>query len=375
MFSRKAIAALAALFISAPALAQIQNPGVQQSGTVTVGNCAKWGPGLGQIQDAGACAVPYTPAAATGANDTNVTITLNGTPATALLQAVQFQMGWTGTLAAGRLNSNVVQSVVNDTNVTGSIAAQALTLGWTGQLSIARGGTGANTQSGAATAIFPAASSAGTIAYWNGSAWTVLAGNNSGTQVLTENASGVPSWSLAGTGTVTSAQVAAGAGIAVTGTCTITTSGVCTVANNNSMGANKIQVFSTGGASGTYTTPTGAAWLKITMAGAGGPGAGSGSATGSNPSAGGPTCVSLSGAACTTPVYQAGPGNGGNWTTGTGPSGGTCSGSGSFLLAVAGADGQASRQNGTTTIANPGPPGGNGPFGFGHGGSTEKMPR
>lgn len=44
-----------------------------------------------------------TPAAATAANDTNVTLTLNGTPSTALLQAVQWQMGWTGALAGSRM--------------------------------------------------------------------------------------------------------------------------------------------------------------------------------------------------------------------------------------------------------------------------------
>ena len=49
-----------------------------------------------------------TPAALTKTDDTNVTLTLGGTPATALLQAT------------------------------------SLTLGWTGQLSLARGGTGAN---------------------------------------------------------------------------------------------------------------------------------------------------------------------------------------------------------------------------------------
>jgi hypothetical protein len=79
-----------------------------------------------------------TPAALTAANDTNVTLTLGGTPTTALLQAASITAGWSGTLAAGRLNGNVVQSVVNDTNVTGSIAAQALTLGWTGTLAAAR---------------------------------------------------------------------------------------------------------------------------------------------------------------------------------------------------------------------------------------------
>jgi hypothetical protein len=54
-------------------------------------------------------AVGVTPQALTRVNDTNVTLTLGGTPATALLQQV------------------------------------SLTLGWTGELSVSRGGTGANT--------------------------------------------------------------------------------------------------------------------------------------------------------------------------------------------------------------------------------------
>lgn len=78
------------------------------------------------------------PGALTATGDTNVTITLGGTPATALLQASSITIGWTGTLAASRLNSNVVQSVINDTNITGSIATQTLTLGWSGTLAAGR---------------------------------------------------------------------------------------------------------------------------------------------------------------------------------------------------------------------------------------------
>jgi hypothetical protein len=74
----------------------------------------------------------------TSANDTNVTITLGGSPSICLLSATSITLGWTGTLAAGRLNANVVQGVTNDTNVTGSIAAQVLTLGWTGTLAAGR---------------------------------------------------------------------------------------------------------------------------------------------------------------------------------------------------------------------------------------------
>ena len=87
-------------------------------------------------------AATATASALTETNDTNITLTLGGTPATALLEACSLTLGWTGTLAAGRLNANVVQGITNDTNVTGSISAQDLTLGWTGTLAVARGGTG-----------------------------------------------------------------------------------------------------------------------------------------------------------------------------------------------------------------------------------------
>jgi len=46
-----------------------------------------------------------TPAALTKVNDTNVTLTLGGTPATALLEATSLSLGWTGTLADGRITS------------------------------------------------------------------------------------------------------------------------------------------------------------------------------------------------------------------------------------------------------------------------------
>lgn len=45
---------------------------------------------------------PYTAAALTKVNDTNVTLTLAGTPNTALLNAVSLTMGWTGTLSVAR---------------------------------------------------------------------------------------------------------------------------------------------------------------------------------------------------------------------------------------------------------------------------------
>jgi len=46
-----------------------------------------------------------TPSALTRTNDTNVTLTLGGTPNTSLLQAVSLTLGWSGTLADSRISS------------------------------------------------------------------------------------------------------------------------------------------------------------------------------------------------------------------------------------------------------------------------------
>lgn len=46
-----------------------------------------------------------TPSALTKTDDTNVTLTLGGTPSTALLQAVSLTLGWAGTLADSRIAS------------------------------------------------------------------------------------------------------------------------------------------------------------------------------------------------------------------------------------------------------------------------------
>jgi len=47
-------------------------------------------------------AAEFSGSALTKTDDTNVTLTLGGTPATALLQAVSITVGWAGTLAVGR---------------------------------------------------------------------------------------------------------------------------------------------------------------------------------------------------------------------------------------------------------------------------------
>ena len=63
------------------------------------------------------------PAALTKVDDTNVTLTLGGTPATSLLQAVSLTLGWTGNLAYSR-----IQNVSNTSRILGRITAGAGTI-------------------------------------------------------------------------------------------------------------------------------------------------------------------------------------------------------------------------------------------------------
>lgn len=151
-----------------------------------------------------------TPGALTKVDDTNVTLTLGGTPATALLQAVSLTLGWTGILSparggtgvnngtstftiggnfqmiggftfdgtltgntavtfptsgtlatTGQLPTPAAMTRVDDTNVTLTLGgtpatsllqAVSLTMGWTGLLAIARGGTGVGSVTTAPTA-------------------------------------------------------------------------------------------------------------------------------------------------------------------------------------------------------------------------------
>jgi len=160
-----------------------------------------------------------TPAALTRVDDTNVTLVLGGTPTTALLQATSLTLGWTGTLAAARLNSSVVQGITNDTNVTGSISAQVLTIGWTGTLAAARlnanvvqaitndtnvtgsittqtltlGWTGQLGLTRGGTAASLTASNGG-IVYSTSSALAILAGTATAGLALISGASTTPSW-------------------------------------------------------------------------------------------------------------------------------------------------------------------------------------
>jgi len=78
-----------------------QNPGFQILGAATSGHCVSLVNKF-QGQDTGQPCVVGAASALTKTDDTNVTLTLGGTPATALLKATSLTLGWTGQLSPTR---------------------------------------------------------------------------------------------------------------------------------------------------------------------------------------------------------------------------------------------------------------------------------
>lgn len=155
--------------------------------------------------NAGATAPEWVSGAAlTKTDDTNVTLTLGGTPATSLL------------------------------------AATSLTLGWTGQLAVSRGGTGVNTT--------PAN---GQLLIGNGTGYTVANISAGSNITITNTAGGISIASSNPGGTVTSVGLSMPTQFAVTNS-PVTSSGTLTAAWNNQT-ANYVLAGPTTGAAAAPT--------------------------------------------------------------------------------------------------------------------------
>ncbi len=106
----------------------------------------------------------YTASALTSSNDTNVTITLGGTPATALLHAASLTMGWAGQLSLARGGSNASLTASNGGIVYSTASAMAILAGTaTASLPLLSGSTAAPTWGSFALSLGGALTTAGAL--------------------------------------------------------------------------------------------------------------------------------------------------------------------------------------------------------------------
>jgi hypothetical protein len=184
---------------------QILLEGVQQIGVVpaTGGNGEViFGIGSTTINDSVTSAARFVFANNSNANNNNLIFTSASAPTNTLLgersevaatSNFNFALFQTGANADASCTSCTTEFSVNG---AGALYAASETLG--AALPVGSGGTG-NTSGLAAGLSGCSPSTAGSICYWNGSAWTLLAGNASGTNWLQETSSGVPSWTTPST--------------------------------------------------------------------------------------------------------------------------------------------------------------------------------
>lgn len=199
--------------------------------------------------------VPYTAAALTRVNDTNITVTLGGTPATALLQATSLTMGWSGQLSLTRGGTNASLTASNGGIFYSTATAGAILAGTaTANKVLLSGSSAAPSWS---TATYPATTTINQIIYSSANnTVTGLATTNQAS--LSTNATGVPTW-LALTdgqlvigstaGAPAAANISAGTGISVTNasnSITIASTGVGSFVWNNVAGTSQTAVVNNG---------------------------------------------------------------------------------------------------------------------------------
>lgn len=230
-----------------------------------------------------------TPSALTQANDTNVTLTLGGTPATALLQATSITAGWTGTLAGtrGGLGAAITASnggIYYSTATNGALLSGTATAG---QLLI----SGSNAAPAWTTSTYPSTNSVNTLLYASGANVMaelatandgVLVTSNSGVPswlansgtagfVLTANAGAPPSWQVAAaTGAVTTIDADAGSASPAAGVITMTggTTGLTTSAAGSTVTLTGTLVLANGGTNASLTASNGGIFYSTASAGA-----------------------------------------------------------------------------------------------------------
>ncbi len=147
-----------------------------------------------------------TGAALTKVNDTNVTLTLGGSPSIALLNAASLTLGWTGQLGLTRGGTNASLTASAGAVIYSTASAFALSAaGSSGQLFQSSG----TTAPGWTTATYPAtAGSSGNVLTSNGTNWISSAPATSGTVTSVATNNGLTGGTITSTGTLGLAAIA-----------------------------------------------------------------------------------------------------------------------------------------------------------------------
>lgn len=300
-----------------------------------------------------------TPAALTSSNDTNVTITLGGTPTTALLQATSITMGWSGQLGLTRGGSNASLTASNGGIVYSTASAMAILSGTSTANQVLL--SGASTIPAWSTTTYPPTTTVNQLLY--SSSANVIAGlATANSSVLVTSAGGVPSLSTTlptnlamqtpasitltnGTGLVPST------GLSATGTPSSATflRGDNTWSTPSATGAGGLksfQIFTTGTAQ-TYTKPAGVTSILVEVLGGGGGGGGAAGAAsslggGGGGGAGGYARLYVASASATYTYTVGAAGAAGSSGNNAGGTGGTTTFSASSLQATGGVGGSGS---------------------------------
>jgi hypothetical protein len=133
-------------------------------------------------------------AALTATNDTNVTLTLGGSPTTALVNAASLTLGWTGQLGLTRGGTNASLTASNGGIIYSTASAMAVLAGTATAGQMLQ--SGASTTPAWSTTTYPATNAVNTLLYAS-SANVMAALATANSSVLVTSAGGVPSLSTA----------------------------------------------------------------------------------------------------------------------------------------------------------------------------------
>ena len=185
-----------------------------------------------------------TGAALTKVDDTNVTLALGGTPATALLRAVSLTLGWTGQLALTRGGTNASLTASNGGLVYSTATALAILAGTATANQIPL--SGSNAAPTWSTATYPATTTINQLLY-SSAANTITGLATANSAALVTTSTGVPVFS----GTMTNGQLIIGSTGSTPVANTLTQGSGVTITN----GAGTITISATG-SGGTITAVT-----------------------------------------------------------------------------------------------------------------------